>query len=416
MLVDENGDDNYIVSGGYGIALTNSFALFIDKLGNDMYSTWEDHSFGSVRWARGFAGCGIFMDLEGKDRYSRNTLAENGKIWLHNGWGIGIDLDRDIVTKPAEEKVEEIILTAEDSLKTVKELFGAASLWEVGSNRKKVARAKKAFIERGMKAVEYICDNKLETDSSLELRLIDTITKEYPDSIAPLLLTKILNQNRKIQKNAIRLLGITKSKDAYDPLIEMLTDPKYDHLKRSLIGALGSIGNKNATGIISSFIGDEDELCRLSVISALKKLEDKAANKVFMRALDDKIFTVRSAAITALVKLADLNTTKELCYKIENNEFKYTELAIRTLSNIENNFIDSTKTVYKKQRKKSRKLFIKLVQNTDELIRAEAVKATYMNCSKKDRRWLEDIMNEEKDPFVKAAYEEIIKKDIQGKE
>ncbi len=410
MLVDESGDDSYMVSGGYGISLTNSFALFIDKLGNDMYSTWEDLSFGSVRWARGFAGCGIFMDLEGRDRYSRNTLAKDGGLWTYNGWGIGIDLARDVVTKPDEEVVEEIILTAEDSLKTVEKLFEEASLWEVGSNRKKVARAKKAFLLKSMEAVQYICDNKLDTNNSLELRLIDTITKEYPDSIAPLLLTKIDDENKKIQKNAIRLLGVAKYKPAHYPLIEMLEDEKYDYLKRSLIGALGSIGNKNATSIISGFLHDEEELCRLSVISALKKLKDETANNVLISAIDDDIFTVRSAAITALLDLADLNTSRVLYDKIKNEQFDYPELAIRTLSNIENKFADSTMVAYKKQRKRSQKLFIRLINNSDERIRAEAVKAIFSNCGKKKRKWLEDLMKEEKNPFVKAAYEEIIKK------
>ena len=407
MLVDESGDDSYIVSGGYGVSLTNSFALFIDKLGNDMYSTWEDHSFGSVRWARGFAGCGIFMDLEGKDRYSRNTLAQDGGLWTHNGWGIGIDLDRDIVTKSAEEIVEEIILTAEDSLKTIKELFDEASLWEVGSNRKKVARAKKAFLLKSMEAVQYICDKKLVTDKSLELRLIETITKEYPDSIAPLLLTKIDDENKKIQKNAIRLLGVAKYKPAHYPLIEMLEDEKYDYLKRSLIGALGSIGNTDATGIISGFLHDEDELCRLSVINALKKIKDKTANEVLIKALDDKIFTVRSAVIIALVDLADLNTSRVLYDRIKKEQFDYPELAVRTLSNIEHKFADSTKVAYKKQRRRSQKLFIRLIKNPDERIRAEAVKAIYSNCDKKKIEWLKDLMKEEKNPFVKAAYEEI---------
>ena len=410
MLVDESGDDNYIVSGGYGISLTNSFALFIDKLGNDMYSTWEDHSFGSVRWARGFTGCGIFMDLEGRDRYSRNTLAKDGGLWTHNGWGIGIDLDRDVVTKPDEEVVEEIILTAEDSLKTIEKLFEEASLWEVGSNRKKVARAKKAFLEREIEAVQYVCDSKLGTNSSLELRLIDAITKEYPDSIAPLLLTKIDDENKKIQKNAIRLLGVSKYKLAHYPLIKMLENENYDHVKRSLIGALGSIGNKNATGIISGFINDEDEICRLSVIGALKKLRDVSSNEILISALDDSMFTVRSATITALVDLADLNSSRTLYDKIKNEHFDYPELAIRTLSNIEHKFADSTFVGYKKQRKRSRKLFIQLSANSNERIRAEAVKAVYINCSKKKKLWIEDFMKEEKNPFVKAAYEEIIKK------
>jgi len=410
LLVDEKGDDNYIVSGGYGIALTNSFALFIDKLGNDMYSTWEDYSFGSVRWARGFAGCGIFMDLEGRDRYSRNTLAADGGLWSHNGWGIGIDLDRDVVTKPAEEKVEEIVLTSEDSLKTIDELFEEASLWEVGSNRKKVARAKKAFLERNMEAIQYICDNKLETDSSLELRMIDTITKEYPDSIAPLLLIKIKDENKKIQSNSIRLLGIAKYQKAFSPLIKMLKNNEYDHVKRSLIGALGSIGDKNATYIISRFISDEDELCRLSVVSALKKLKDPTANVTIISALDDSMFTVRSAAISALLDLADLNTAQYLNEKIQNDKFIYPELAIRTLSNIDHKFADSTKVEYKKRRKKNKKLFIELTKNSNPLIRAEAVKAVYLNFEKK-RKWLQEFIVEEKNPFVLAVYEEIKKKD-----
>ncbi len=414
MFVDESGDDSYMVSGGYGISLTNSFALFIDKLGNDMYSTWEDHSFGSVRWARGFAGCGIFMDLEGKDRYSRNTLAKDGGLWTYNGWGIGIDLARDIKTKPAEEEVEEIILTAEDSLKTIEELYEEASLWEVGSNTKKVARAKKAFLEREMEAVQYICDRKLGTNSSLELRLIDTITKEYPDSIAPILLTKIDDENIRIQKNSIRLLGVAKYKPAHYQLIRMLEDEKYYYLKRSLIGALGSIGNTDATGIISGFINDEDELCRLSVISALKKLKDETANKILISALDDKMFTIRSAANSALLDLADLNTSRLLYDKIINERFNYPELAIRTLSNIEHKFADSTRVEYKKQRKRSQKLFIQLIKNQNERIRAEAVKAIYLNCGDKKKQWLEDLMNDETEPFVKAAYEEIIKKDIKA--
>ena len=221
--------------------------------------------------------------------------------------------------------------------------------------------------------------------------------------------------NKKIQKNAIRLLGVAKFEPAHYPLIEMLENEEYNYLKRSLIGALGSIGNEYATSIISGFINDEDELCRLSVIGALKKLKDETANEILMVALDDEMFTVRSAAITALVDLADLNTTQLLYDEIKNDKFGYPELAVRTLSNIEYKFADSTMVKYKKQRKRSRKLFIQLIANSNERIRAEAVKAVYINCNNKKKQWLENLMKEEKNLFVKAAYEEIIKKDIKGK-
>ncbi|MBT4575147.1 MAG: HEAT repeat domain-containing protein, partial [Candidatus Cloacimonetes bacterium] len=255
----------------------------------------------------------------------------------------------------------------------------------------------------------YICDNKLGTDSSLELRLIDTITKEYPDSIAPLLIPKIYDENKKIQKNAIRLLGVAKAKEAHAPLKRMLEDKENDELKRNLIGALGSIGNKDATISICSFIDDEEELCRLSVIGALKRLKDPDADNVLINALDDEIFTVRSAVVTAIVDLAQINTSKALYNRVKNKQLNYLELGIRTLSNIEQKFADSTMVEYKKQRKRSQKLFITLLQDEDERIRAEAVKAVYLNCNNKKRKWLKEFMKEEENPFVNAAYSEIIK-------
>jgi len=409
MLFEEEGNDNYIVSGGYGVSLTNSVALFVDKQGNDMYSTWEDNSFGSVRWARGFSGCGIFMDLEGKDVYSRNTAAEDGKLWLKNGWGIGIDLDNQIIEESKKEKEQVIVLTAEDSLKKISQLYEEASLWEVGSNKEKVARAKKAFLARGMEGVKYICENRLGTTSSLELRLIETVTKEFPDSIAPLLIPKIKDDDEQVQKNAIRLIGTAKYADAYDNLIEMLQDPENNNIKRNLIGALGNIGNKDAADIIIRYLTDEDELCRLSAINALKKLKNNSADTALINALDDSIFTVRSAAYSAVIELADFNTSKMIYDKIKLANSKYPELLVRTLSNIEYNFADSTKTEYKKQRRNSQKLFIKLVSHHNPLIRAEAVKAVYLNLGVKKKRWLTEIMEDEKNKFVQAAYEEIKK-------
>ncbi|MCF7858621.1 MAG: hypothetical protein K9N07_04775 [Candidatus Cloacimonetes bacterium] len=406
MLVDEKGDDNYIVSGGYGVSLTNSFALFIDKLGDDMYSTWEEYSLGAVRWGRGFAGCGVFMDLEGKDTYPRNKAAKDNGLWLNNDWGIGIDLDRNIVTKPELESVEEIILTAEDTLKSVEELFAEASLWGVGSNQKKVARAKKAFLRSSKEGIDYICANKLGTDSSLELRLIETMTNEYPDLMGSLLLDNLKNENLKIQKNSIRLLGIAKYQAAYEPLIKMLKSNNYDKIKRTIIVALGNIGNKSASLVISDHIKDKEEICRISVISALRKLEDKTANYVLVKALEDDMFTVRSAAYSALIELADLQTSRELYSKIINEELVYPELALRTLAKIQAGFADSTSVNYKEQRKLANKLFVKLLKNEDSRVRAEAVRSILMNFTEKKRVWLTEFINKEPDPYVVAVYEE----------
>jgi HEAT repeat protein len=406
MLVDENGDDYYTVSGGYGVALTNSFALFIDKLGDDMYSTWEDYSFGTVRWARGFAGCGIFMDLEGKDRYSRNSLADNGKLWTFNDWGIGIDLDRDIIVSAKQEPLKEIILTAGDSLKTVEELFDEASLWQVGSNRQKVARAVEAFKAKGMEAVEYICENKLHTDTSLELRLIDTITKEYPDSIAPLLLDRIKDENEQIQKNAIRLLGITKYDAAVNPLLNMLKKKRYFDLRRSLIGALGKISDKSATQEIVRFIDDEDELCRLTVVGAISNLKDESTVPTLISALDDEIFTVRSAALNSLKSFKEPNTADLLLDYIYYEKTQYPEIGLKAIDNFLRATSDSTDIAYEKQKYKIILELEDLAESENELLRAEVLSTLWQNGGELQKQEVELLLENEYSPYVRAVFEE----------
>jgi HEAT repeat protein len=414
MLIEEKGNDNYIVSGGYGVALTNSFALFVDKLGNDMYSTWEDFSFGSVRWGRGFAGCGIFMDLEGKDIYPRNTMAADGSLWKQFEWGIGIDLDRDIITGEMEEEIGEIILTAEDSLRSIEELYEEASLWEVGSNRKKVARAKKAFLARRMEAVTYICENKLTSSSSLQIRLIEKLAETYPDSLAPLVLQKIFDENKAIQKNSIRMLGVAKYEKAVKPLLKMLKKKKYHDLRRNIISALGKIGDKTAAKRISQFIDDEDELCRLSVVGALKKLHNPKFLPVLITALDDSMFTVRSAAMTALQDSVDERSIELLMDYIYDISSKYQELGITTLSNMLFSMSDSTKTEYTSFIKDALKLFEEEVSNTSVHIRAAAVEAVYRNGTGQNRAWLDIKMKFESDPLVLAVYKKT-KKEILDK-
>ena len=414
MLIEEKGNDNYIVSGGYGVALTNSFALFIDKLGNDMYSTWEDISFGSVRWGRGFAGCGIFMDLEGRDIYPRNTMAANGSLWKQFEWGIGIDLDRDIIADEMEEEVGEIILTAQDSIRSIEELYEEASLWEVGSNRKKVARAKKAFLVRGMEAATYICENKLSTTSSLQIRLIEKLAETYPDSLASLVLQKIYDENKDVQKNSIRILGVTKYENAVKPLLQMLKKKKYHDLKRNIISALGKIGDKTAAKAISKFVDDEDELCRLSVVGALKKLHNQDFLQVLITALDDEMFTVRSAAMTALQDSVDERSIELLMDYIQEISTKYKELGITTLSNMLYSIPDSTKTEYTNFIEDAMKLFEEAVSNTSVHIRAAAVEGLYRNGTGQNRAWLDIKMKFESDPLVLAVYKKT-KKEILDK-
>ncbi|MEO0211353.1 MAG: hypothetical protein ABIN66_05800, partial [candidate division WOR-3 bacterium] len=90
-LIDKRGNDNYQVSGGLGIGLTNSVGIFVDSDGDDTYSTREDIGLGDANRARDAGGVGIFLDLSGKDNYPAGTPCRNGRAWTRGMWGLGWD-------------------------------------------------------------------------------------------------------------------------------------------------------------------------------------------------------------------------------------------------------------------------------------------------------------------------------------
>ncbi|MBU1701070.1 MAG: HEAT repeat domain-containing protein [Candidatus Eisenbacteria bacterium] len=297
MLLDQGGNDYYTVSGGQAMSITNSTAIFIDEEGDDFYATFEE-SQGSSRWARGFCGTGIFLDLEGSDVYPRNALGENGAVWEQQTYGLGIDLDRNL--ELPGEVVPEIVLTAEDSLRDVAELFETASIWEVGNAREKVRRARKALIAKGMPAVDYATKEKLGSRDGLEFRAISELAEAYPDEFTARILPRLNDENEQVQRNVIGLLGDLHRTDARAPLEEMLADRKQNKHWTRIIYALGSIGDSHAAPRLRPFLTDANERRRITTTVALAALKDSTAVAALTNLLSDPLFTVRSAASSAL--------------------------------------------------------------------------------------------------------------------
>jgi len=194
LMVDGGGDDYYTVSDGWGGSLTNSYGLFIDRLGNDTYATrGKGYSFGKARWARGFGGVAIFLDLEGDDVYPDGIAAKDSSIWIQNGWGIGIDLPRNVPTEK-EEPIGEITLTAEDSAKSITELYRLASQWEVGSARESVKRARKALLAKGAEAVKFIVNGPTQMSKN-DISNLDAFLDKLvdPDNLISKYITEHFN-------------------------------------------------------------------------------------------------------------------------------------------------------------------------------------------------------------------------------
>ncbi len=186
LMVDSDGDDFYIVGDGWGGSLTNSYGLFIDKLGNDLYATrgGSGYSFGKARWARGFAGAAIFLDLEGKDTYPKDVAAKDSSIWISTGWGIGMDLPREVKSEK-EETFTDVEPTAEDSAKSISELYRLASQWEVGSAREEVARSRKALLAKGTPVLEFIINGPRSIEKD-DISNLDSFLEKLQDKDNPL--------------------------------------------------------------------------------------------------------------------------------------------------------------------------------------------------------------------------------------
>lgn len=101
-LVDRQGEDSYSTESlSQGAGSANGFGIISDLLGNDGYyviNRKNTQGFGDTR--RDYGSIGLFLDMDGSDRYDGNG-ADNFFWRTKSKWGGG--LDRHIVRPDAAE-------------------------------------------------------------------------------------------------------------------------------------------------------------------------------------------------------------------------------------------------------------------------------------------------------------------------
>ncbi|MCC6477000.1 HEAT repeat domain-containing protein [bacterium] len=322
ILHDGYGDDQYAASGGQGMAITNSAAIFLDDAGNDLYSVSEPSvSHGGARPAREFGNLALFVDSEGHDVYT-GTQGRDSALWTNDLFGYAIDVAYDS-TRPREAAVE-VALVPEDTTRPIEDLFKDASLWEVTDNREKVRRARLALKAIGSRAVKWVGENKLATNESLERRAVSELFKEFPDSAAPYI-ERALNQTHpEARRTAITLYSDLKYAPSAPLLMQKLSDPSYEILYPSILRALGDVGAQSAMETLSDFSAKGNERQRISAVVSLGKLKSPNGYAPLFHALQDSLYTVRSAAILALAEQPG-SVVKELQARGRERDTRYLE-------------------------------------------------------------------------------------------
>ena len=294
IFIDSSGNDWYSVSGGLGIGLNNSFGLFCDISGDDIYNITEDLGIGDVNHGREFCGTGIFLDLSGKDQYPEGRGADN-LSWVNNDYGIGIDKRSGIVGEGIPQR---LVPNFQDM--NIKEIFELASEWGVGDNQDRVKEARKHLGKRGRVALDYIFENKLDTEDGLERRAIEYALKENKDSLLPYLASNIHNPSKTSRKNVFLLIGKLEFTSLSDSLLIALTRAENRNILRYIVYALGKVRETKAVNELIGYL-DEDEPLKINSVKALGEIGDTIAITALLDELNSPYVTVRSSVEKSLI-------------------------------------------------------------------------------------------------------------------
>ncbi len=297
------GNDIYVIDGGNGTSLTNSFVLFLDRNGDDLYAKRrkDTQNWGYSRGARGTGSIGLFLEMEGLDHYSDESIAGNERVWFMGDIGFGMDIAGEKFPDPVQELAEKLAEEEPDSNRTIETIFDEASMWGVGSGKDKADKAFQELLDSAQVSADYICENQLDTKSSLKSRTVERFCQQKPELMKPCLYSALHDEeNLRRRGSAIYFLGEIKDEEAVDSLLPFLED------KKTRIGAISALGKIKSTASVPEIMKwakDEKQSVRYMVAKALADIEDDRAVAILVGALQDDYMTVRVAAQYGLVAM-----------------------------------------------------------------------------------------------------------------
>ena len=288
MLIDSAGNDAYSLPGGNGLGLTNSVGICVDKSGDDRYERKEKQNYGSANFVRSAGGIGLFLDAGGSDSYP-DSLQGNDTTWQSGTYGVGRDIALNAVGKTA---IEELAAAAAlpDSTDSIKDIFAAASEWEVGSAVQRVRRAREILIARAEEAIPYVLKEKMSTQDGLEYRALEALAKASGGFVQELF-RLIEGADSLAAKNSMALIAGVGDSLLVDYVQRLLEAKKYEG---ACLSVLSGVDTERSVRLLESYIGHPSERFRYIAARSLLQIEHPAARPALLRMQGDKSFLVRS--------------------------------------------------------------------------------------------------------------------------
>ncbi len=192
----------------------------------------------------------------------------------------------------------------------MEELWAVATLWEVGDNRETVPRAREELIKLGLKAVEFILVEKMDTIDSLQTRAIDAVIQALPEISKRMMMDALEKETRQsAAANIIRLLATLRATESARTIMQALQNSKLPsgaelnpRLRRTLLDSLGTLDYQPAMKVVGESLRTGDERERIICAQSISRFSSLDKVPYLVYALGDERFTVRQSARNGLTE------------------------------------------------------------------------------------------------------------------
>jgi HEAT repeat protein len=396
LILDRHGDDIYQacdLSQAAGSA--NGIGILIDDRGDDTYyvkRTSNTQGYGNPR--REFGSIGLFIDLEGQDRYVGNGADDS--FWKTDSkWGGGMDIalvKSDTIIAPESQSLEVETPQAESIEEKVDMLFVMASSGEL-KYRGMVQSAIDSIIAMGAAAVPGLIE-KYKTKDARENHTINKILVGIgKDGVKYLVKSLSLNNPEQVSR-VCRSLGEIGDSAAVDGLINVAIHPDW-RVRSGACVALGKIGDNKANEAALQLLSDTNEIVRKSAAVSCRRLKNEEAIPVLVHTLGDSFYGAALCASEALIEFGE-KAIGPIADSLNSDNILVGNLGCTTLGRIG----DITAAV----------AIASQLDSDSPVRRALAVEGILLSNSSSACGFVELMKDKEKDPTVLFYIEKVLEK------
>lgn len=299
ILIDERGDDVYVCESlSLGSGNANAVSILVDVKGNDAYSASNIiNTLGYSDMRRGYGMIGLFVDVEGSDRYGETT--RNDTVTMKSSYGVFADLGLQASTSApvAPERSVPVTLTS-----SVDSLFVQASASHLRFQNA-VAPARAELGKRSLQALNFL-SMKFGTQMPRERLTLEIalpqIYQSDRDSTTALLLRKLESTSMTELAMAATVIGKVKCREALPRLTRMLADSSWKR-RRLAAATIGEIDDSASVCSLAANCSDAHPYVRQrAAYHAGRRHPD--ALEVLAGALSDSLQIVRMAAVEGITR------------------------------------------------------------------------------------------------------------------